>query len=240
MNRTEPDPRAPDGLDYELDYIEIQTGLDPQTTIIWLHGLGADGHDFIPVVDELELPTDTAFRFVFPHAPMRPITINNGMVMRGWYDIHDIPLDADKTDRAGRAGLEHSSGIVRDLIVQENQRGIATDHIFLAGFSQGGAVALFAGLRFSQPLAGIIALSAYLPDPDSIEAERSGQNLATPIFMAHGNQDPVIPVGAGQLSYQTLAGAGHDISWHTYDMPHSVHPDEIRDIARFIRQHSET
>ena len=234
MNQNNPDQRASG----ELDYIEIQTGLDPEATIIWLHGLGADGHDFVPIVDELELPVDVAFRFVFPHAPLRPITINNGMVMRGWYDIHDMPIDADKAERADRPGLEHACRIVRDLIEQENQRGIATNHIFLAGFSQGGALALFAGLRYWQPLAGIIALSAYLPDPDSIEAERSGQNLDTPVFMAHGNHDPVIPVAAGRHSYQMLAEAGYSVGWHTYDMPHSVHPDEIRDIARFIRQHS--
>ena len=160
--------------------------------------------------------------------------------MRGWYDIYNMPIDADKEERADRPGLEHACGIVRDLIEQENQRGIATNHIFLAGFSQGGAIALFAGLRFPHPLAGIIALSAYLPDPDSIEAERSGHNLDTPVFMAHGNHDPVIPVGAGRHSYRTLAEAGYNVGWHTYDMPHSVHPDEIRDIARFIRQHSGT
>ncbi len=236
MNRNNPDQPA----STELEIIEIQTGLDPGTTIIWLHGLGADGHDFVPVADQLELPANAAFRFVFPHAPLRSITINNGMVMRGWYDIRNIPLEADETGRADRPGLEQSCGIVRDLIAQENRRGIAADHIFLAGFSQGGAVALFSGLRFPCALAGIIALSAYLPDPDSIEAERSARNRATPIFMGHGNQDPVIPVGAGRHSYRTLAEAGYNVNWHTYDMPHSVHPEEIRDIARFIRKHSGT
>ena len=234
MNQNNPDHRASG----ELDYIEIQTGLDPEATIIWLHGLGADGHDFVPIVGELGLPGDTAFRFVFPHAPLRPITINNGMVMRGWYDIHEMPVDADKSERADRPGLEHASGIVSTLIEQENQRGITTDKLFLAGFSQGGAVALFAGLRYRQPLAGIIALSAYLPDSDSTEAERSSENLGTPVFMAHGYHDPVIPVSAGRHSNRMLAAAGYNVDWHTYDMPHSVHPDEIRDIARFIQRHS--
>ncbi len=221
-----------------LDYIEVQTGLDPQAAVICLHGLGADGHDFVSIADQLELPEDTAFRFVFPHAPLRPITIYNGSIVRGWFDIHDMPADTDETVRAERAGLEESCGIVRDLIEQENRRGIATHHIFLAGFSQGGAVALFAGLRFPRSLAGIIALSTWLPWPDSIKAERSDRNLDTPVFMAHGNHDPVIPVNVGQRGYRALTAAGHDVSWHTYDMPHSVHADEMRDIARFIRQHS--
>lgn len=235
MNENSLDPH----ISSELDYIEIQTGVDPAASIIWLHGLGADGHDFEPIVPELGLPTDIAFRFIFPHAPMRPITINNGMVMRGWYDIYHMPIEAGKPERADRPGLEHSSAIVRALTEQENQRGMATSNIFLAGFSQGGAIALFAGLRFPHPLAGIIALSAYLPDLNSIEAERSNANRHTPVFMAHGNHDPIIPMSAGRRSYEVLSEKGHTISWHIYDMPHSVHPDEIRDISRFVRQHSE-
>ena len=228
-----------------LDYIEMQTGIDPKISVIWLHGLGADGHDFESVVPELRLPNEPAIRFIFPHAPMRPITVNNGLEMRGWYDVYEVPIEPGKieaesiehgqTIRQDREGLDQSAGIVSELIEQENQRGISTNNIFLVGFSQGGAIALFAGLRYPETLRGIIALSTYLPVAESLESERAKENLNTPIFMAHGNQDPVIPVAAGDISYSHLQTLGYDIKWHTYEMPHSIHPDEIRDISNFIQ-----
>jgi len=218
-----------------IDFIEIQTGLDPQFSIIWLHGLGADGHDFESIVPELGLPADKPVRFVFPHAPVRPITINNGMSMRGWYDVYDFPVGAGEKPRVDRDGLEGSMAIVMSLVEQENARGIATENIFLAGFSQGGVMSLFAGLRMKERLAGIIALSCYLPDPESLPQESSTENHNTPIFMAHGNQDEIIPVSAGFKSYEILKEMGFSVDWRTYNMPHSVHPDEISDIAGFIK-----
>lgn len=217
-----------------IEFLEQQTGVDPKYSVIWLHGLGADGHDFEPIVPELGLPSDKPVRFIFPHAPMRPITINNGMVMRGWYDIYDVPLNMDESREQDRQGLEESAAIVRELIDQENNRGIPTENIILAGFSQGGAIALFAGLRLQQKLAGIIALSTYLPDHTTTETERAQANVATPIFIGHGTDDPIVPIRFGKLSEEILTGLGYAVSWHSYPMPHSVHPIEIRNIGEFI------
>jgi len=219
----------------EVEYIELQTGIDPKHSIIWLHGLGADGHDFEPIVPGLELPAETPVRFIFPHAPVRPITVNGGMAMRGWYDIYEVPLDAQGGRREDRAGLEQSAAIVGELIAQENARGVPTENIILAGFSQGGAIALFAGLRLDQSLAGIIALSTYLPDSTTTEVERSATNNDVPIFMGHGIHDPVIPAAVGERSYNEMTSMGYSVDWRTYEMPHSVHPLEIRDIGNFIK-----
>ncbi|WP_423908605.1 alpha/beta hydrolase [Candidatus Spongiihabitans sp.] len=235
----------PKGEPAIIDSIEMQTGIDPICSIIWLHGLGADGHDFEFIVPELGLPRETPVRFIFPHAPIRPITVNNGMNMRGWYDIADLPIDADcpeRSDREGvwrsdREGMQQSAQIVYRLIEQENQRGIATEKIFLAGFSQGGAIALFAGLRLQAQLAGIIALSAYLPDETTIEAEKSTHNQSTPIFMGHGIQDPLIPLPIATRSHLLLRELGYDVEWHTYEMPHSIHPNEIEDLANYLNKH---
>ncbi len=220
------------------EVVELQTGIDPVASVIWLHGLGADGHDFVPMVPQLNLPDNMAVRFIFPHAPIRPITVNGGMKMRGWYDIVHLPIDAQRRRCEDRKGLEQSAQIVNSLIAQENQRGIATDRIFLAGFSQGGAVALFAGLRLQSRLAGIIALSAYLADAATTGAEKSGQNQTTAIFMGHGTQDPLIPLSIGQDSRDRLTALGYNVEWHSYAMPHSVHPQEIDHIGRFLLKSS--
>ena len=215
----------------EIEYIEMQTGIDPTWSVIWLHGLGADGHDFESIAPQLGLPDSPSVRFIFPHAPIRPITINGGMSMRGWYDIKGMAFDREED----RSGLEQSAEIVTSLIEQENQRGVATDHIILAGFSQGGAVVLFTGLRLEQKLAGIIALSTYLPVAESADAERSLVNQDTPIFMAHGTEDPVIPIMLAHRSQSMLVQMKYSVDWHTYTMPHGVSPVEIQDIARFMR-----
>jgi len=220
---------------YEVEFIEHQTGLDPACSVIWMHGLGADGHDFEPIVPQLGLAPGMAVRFLFPHAPMRPITVNGGMVMRGWYDIANLPLDPETVLQEDRAGLEESAQMVRDLVEQERRRGIPPENIFLAGFSQGGAVALFLGLRFEEKLAGIIALSTYLPVHSRAGTEFSAASRCTPIFMGHGTEDPLIPVHLGNRGGELLSGLGYDVQWHSYPMPHSVHPQEILDIAGFMK-----
>lgn len=198
-------------------------------SVIWLHGLGADGHDFVPVVPELQLNTGHCIRFVFPHAPVRPITINGGMAMRGWYDV----VGSDLTVREDESGIRQSATIVAQLVGAERSKGVRSDRIVLAGFSQGGAIALFAGLRYPDALAGIVALSTYLPLPGTL-AEASPANAAVPIFMGHGSHDPLIPVHQGQRSAQLLATRGYNVEWKTYPMPHSVCPQEISDIAKFL------
>ncbi|OWT58260.1 alpha/beta hydrolase [Candidimonas nitroreducens] len=215
-----------------LDCLEIETAPNPSHAVIWLHGLGADGHDFAPIVPELRLAATPAVRFVFPHAPVRPVTLNNGMAMRAWYDITLLASGA----REDAGGIRESEAAVRALIARENQRGIATDHIVLAGFSQGCAMTLHTGTRLEQKLAGMIALSGYLPLADSFAAEHSQANLNTPIFMAHGVFDPVVQFAHGQASQRILAEAGFDVSWKTYPMPHSVCPEEITDIGAYLRQ----
>ncbi len=215
----------------QLEYIELQTGVDPTWAVIWLHGLGADGHDFEPVAPQLGFTNDPSVRFIFPHAPVRPITINGGMEMRGWYDIKGMNFNRQED----RAGLEDSMQIVQSLIEQENARGIPTRQIFLAGFSQGGAIALFTGLRHAERLAGIIALSTYLPDAATSESERHSANQNTPIFMAHGSRDPVIPIALAEQSRELLEQMDYSLQWHSYLMEHSVNMEEIRHIARFMR-----
>lgn len=221
----------------EMQTVEIQTGISPVYSIIWLHGLGADGHDFEPIVPELGLPEETPVRFIFPHAPIRPITVNNGMNMRGWYDIIDLPIDNDFPKINDREGMEQSTQIVYNLIEQENQRGIATEKIFLAGFSQGGAIALLAGLRLEAQLAGIIALSTYLPNAMTIDTEKSTHNQNTPIFMCHGSQDPLIPLPLATRSHLLLCEQGYDVEWHTYEMEHTVHANEVKDLANYLKKH---
>lgn len=216
----------------EIEYIELQTGINPTWSVIWLHGLGADGHDFESIAPQLGFRDSPSVRFIFPHAPVRPITINGGMRMRGWYDIKGMAFGREED----RNGLEQSSEIVKRLIDQENQRGVATDRIILAGFSQGGAVVLFTGLRLKQKLAGIIALSTYLPVAESTDAERLSVNQDTPIFMAHGTEDTVIPLVLAQHSHGTLVQMKYNVDWRTYAMPHAVSPQEIQDIARFMHE----
>jgi phospholipase/carboxylesterase len=201
-------------------------------SVIWLHGLGADGHDFEPIVAELDLPARHGIRFVFPHAPVRPITINRGMAMRGWYDV----AENDLTRREDEPGIRDSARILMEHIAQQRALGIDSRRIVLAGFSQGGAIALFAGLRHHEALAGIMALSTYLPLPGTLEAEAHQANAAIPIFMAHGSFDPVIPADKGDASARMLRASGYEVEWRSYPMPHSVCEEEVGDISHWLRQ----
>lgn len=211
--------------------LEIEIGPRPTASVIWLHGLGADGHDFEPIVPELGLPPNLSVRFVFPHAPHRPVTINSGYVMRAWYDITEIAIDAEQDD----AGIRASEGRLHALVAREQHRGIAPGRVVLAGFSQGGAMALHTGLRYPRPLAGILALSTYLPLHDLIDTELDRGNLNVPIFMAHGTADDIVPFALGEASYHLLKALGARIEWHSYPMRHALMPQEIADIGRWLQ-----
>jgi phospholipase/carboxylesterase len=200
-------------------------------SVIWLHGLGADGHDFEPIVAELGDAVTRHVRYVFPHAPRIPVTINGGAVMRAWYDISEMDL----AKRADESGVRSSAGILEKLIEAEIASGIPSPRILLAGFSQGGAIALHTGLRYDKPLAGIMALSTYLPLQETVADERQQANSNIPIFLAHGSQDPVIPLALSEQSRALLASLGYQVQCHTYPMPHSVCPEEIRDIAVWLQ-----
>ena len=215
-----------------LESIEVETAPTPEGAIIWLHGLGADGHDFEPIVPELVPAGTRAWRFVFPHAPVRPVTINNGMRMRAWYDIQGF----DRSAQEDVAGFAATDALVRELIDREVGRGIPTARIVLAGFSQGGAVSLYTAPRLAEKLAGVMALSCYLPRESTFLAERSGANDATPIFIAHGNADPVVPATSGLRARDYLKAQGYTVEWHEYPMPHAVCPAEIRDIRTFLNR----
>jgi phospholipase/carboxylesterase len=219
-----------------LPNITLDTGSNPQHSIIWLHGLGADGEDFVPVAEEMELPV--AVRYIFPHAPMRPVTINNGYVMRAWYDILIGAASADISSSIGRnedvEGTRESQAEIEKIIAQERQRGVPAKNIYLAGFSQGGAVVLYTGLRHKEKLGGILALSTYLPLIQTLSAEASAAAKSVPIFMAHGQVDPVVPYSFGRASADLLLEQGYALEWHSYAMPHSVCPEEIRDIERWL------
>ncbi len=215
-----------------LPTVEHETGPSPRYSVIWLHGLGADGNDFAPIVPELVDPAWPALRFVFPHAPVRPVTINNGMSMRAWYDI--IGFDAHA--RQDEAGIRASIAAVEALIEREHERGVPSGRIFLAGFSQGGAIALAAGLRHAEKLAGIVALSTYLPIASALAAERSAANAATPIFWGHGTADPVVVLPRGSASRDALQALGYAVDWHTYPMAHAVCAEEIDDLRRWLGQ----
>lgn len=211
-----------------LQSIVLDTGPNPQTSIIWLHGLGADGHDFEPVADELRLPG--AVRYIFPHAPMRPVTINGGFVMRAWYDIAEMDIAAKQDE----AGIRDSQAQIEALIRRENERGIPPGRIFLAGFSQGGAIALHTVLRQAQPLAGVLALSTYLPLSALAEQEMLPGTQATPVFMAHGRSDTVVSPALGRASADALTTLGYRVDWHEYPMAHSVCDAELRDLERWL------
>ena len=215
-----------------LEAIEIQTGEHPTAAVIWLHGLGADGNDFVPIVDELRLPAGLNIRFIFPHAPKIPVTVNNGYIMRAWYDISFDGIDRRPDER----GIRASQTAVENLIAKENRRGISTERIVLAGFSQGGAITLQTGLRHTEPLAGLMVLSSYLPLADTVAAERSSANAAIPVFMAHGRQDPVVAIALAQRSVTRLIELGYDVEWHEYPMQHSVCAEEIADIQRWLQR----
>lgn len=216
-----------------LSHITLESGKQPQYSIIWLHGLGADGQDFVPVAEELKLPV--AVRYLFPHAPKRPVTLNGGFVMRAWYDIASDKIDAQQD----AAGIRASQADIEALIAQEVSRGIPPQHIFLAGFSQGGAVALHTALRQTVPLAGVLALSTYLPLSESVQAEATAASRNTPVFMAHGRDDTVVPCSLGAASKTLLLAQCYTVSWHEYAMQHSVNESELRDIEAWIKNRME-
>jgi phospholipase/carboxylesterase len=218
-----------------LEAIEVETGKNPTASVIWMHGLGADGNDFVPIVGELGFGAAPAVRFLFPHAPMRPVTINNGYVMRAWYDVSFGDLEG-KSRHADAQGVRESEAQINALIEREEKRGIKATSILLAGFSQGGAIALHTGLRYPRKLAGMMALSTYLPLGESLPAEASTTNKDTPIFMAHGLFDPVVPLMMGAGSMTFLTGLGYSIEWHQYPMQHSVCAREIEDISVWLRK----
>jgi phospholipase/carboxylesterase len=213
-----------------LPAVELETSANPQHSIIWLHGLGADGNDFVPIVPELVAKDWPGLRFVFPHAPVRPVTINNGMSMRAWYDIVGFDLQS----RQDEAGVRASVRAVETLIAREHERGVPSERIVLAGFSQGGAIALAAGLCHAQKLAGIVALSTYLPIFDVVTRERHAANAATPIFWGHGSADPVVAMQRGVDSRDLLQSLGYAVDWHTYPMGHAVCAEEIADLRRWL------
>jgi phospholipase/carboxylesterase len=217
-----------------LETIEIETAPNPAATVIWMHGLGADGNDFAPIVPELALGSLPAIRFIFPHAPMQPVTINNGHVMRAWYDVSFGDLEG-KSREADEKGVRASQAGIGKLIARENERGIASRHIVVAGFSQGGAIALQAGLRYPERLAGVMALSTYLPLAGSLTGEASAQNKDVPIFLAHGSQDPVILLPMAVTSRDKLRELGYKVDWHEYPMQHSVCMQELADISAWLR-----
>lgn len=214
--------------------IELATGAAPTFSVIWLHGLGADGSDFVPAIPELGLGDSAAGRFIFPHAPFVPVTCNGGYVMRAWYDIISLEPDDRRVDRAG---LLASCEAVRRLIAREVARGIPTHRIFIAGFSQGGAVAYTTALSHSEPLGGVIALSTYLPAPDVLNNAASGPNHAIPIFAAHGTEDDVVSLALGLRAKAFLEGQRFRLEWHTYPMPHSVSLEELQDIGAWLRRY---
>lgn len=213
-----------------LEAIELETGAHPTASVIWLHGLGADGHDFEAIVPELDLPP-VPIRFVFPHAPMQSVTINAGMMMRAWYDVSDAAIRLED-----EAGVRASQARLEALIAREQKRGSSGNRILLAGFSQGGAIALYTALRHPESLAGVMALSCYLPIPERLAAEVHIANSNIPIFMAHGTEDPVVPVSRARESRELLERQGYTVDWREYRMPHSVCQEEISDISDWIRR----
>ncbi|MFC5579126.1 alpha/beta hydrolase [Lysobacter niabensis] len=218
-----------------LETVEHETGPSPEWSVLWLHGLGADGHDFAPIVPELLVRDGSrrgwpALRFVFPHAPVRAVTINNGVRMRAWYDIRDMNL----ANRADEAGVDESVVQTEALIAREAARGISASRVLLAGFSQGGAIALATALRRNQPLAGVIALSTYLPMAERLAKEVSAVAHEQPLFMAHGQFDPVVPYAGGDFSAQKLRALGFNVDWHAYPMAHQVCAEEIRDLGDWM------
>lgn len=215
----------------EISLRESATSATPSVAVIWLHGLGADGSDFVPIVPELGLPPATGVRFIFPDAPYRPVTCNGGYVMRAWYDILSLAPENRQIDLGG---LLESRTLVRQLIEREIARGIPARRIFLAGFSQGGAVAYVSGLTHPERLAGIIALSTYLPAPELVTEELSPANRGLPIFVAHGSADDVVSPALGQQAFRQVSALGHAAQWHAYPMPHAVCPAEIADLGHWL------
>ena len=216
----------------ELESIIIETNPQANAAVIWLHGLGADGNDFVPIVEQLQLPSHYAIRFIFPHAPMRPITINQGYQMPGWYDISSLSI----VEGEDEAGIKESSAILKQLCQEQEEKGIESERIVVAGFSQGGAVALHCGCRYPKPLAGIMALSTYLPLAESLNDEISESMAETPVFMAHGRQDDVVSYEYGKSSMEQLQNNDIDVNWHEYDMGHAVCMEEINHIRQWLTE----
>lgn len=216
----------------ELQTVEIETGPAPTASIIWMHGLGADAHDFEPAVPMLRLDSGRAVRFVFPNAPVRPVTVNGGMQMRAWYDLVSMDRDAPEDE----AGMRASAAAIEALMRRERERGIAADSIVMAGFSMGGAMALFTALRYPEKLAGVIALSTYVPIAPVAEAEASAVNLGMSVFMAHGQVDDVVPFHFARSSRKRLHQMGYDVEWHEYPMAHSVIPEELQHVKAFLNR----
>lgn len=216
--------------DAVLERVTVDTGAAPRHCVIWLHGLGADGHDFEPAVPGLHLPDAPGVRFIFPHAPVRPVTVNGGARMRAWYDIAGLDIAA----RQDESGIRDAGRRIEALLEETRAEGFEPADTVLAGFSQGGAIALHAGLRHARPLAGIIALSCYLPLHETLGAEAAAANAETPVFMGHGVQDPVVPMALGERSRDFLVSMGYDVEWHQYPVPHGVTPEELRDIGEWL------
>ncbi|HET7922079.1 MAG TPA: alpha/beta hydrolase-fold protein [Gammaproteobacteria bacterium] len=212
------------------DCVEHETGAEPVASVIWLHGLGADGHDFEPLVPELKLPASLPVRFVFPHAPVRPVTLNNGYPMRAWFDITKIALQQPRDV----AGMNEARATLEGLIARENTRGIPAQRIVVAGFSQGGSVALYTGLQYRERLAGIMALSTYLPITEGFPFAVHPANASVPVFYAHGTEDPVVPLPLAEHTRNALTALGCSILWHSYPMPHAVHPLEIQHLRAWL------
>ena len=219
-------------IDSTLDSITIETHEQPDAAVIWLHGLGADGNDFVPIIEQLQLPSNLAIRFIFPNAPMRPITINQGYQMPGWYDISSSSI----VEQEDEAGIKESSAILKQICEQQEASGIAASRIVVAGFSQGGAIALHCGCRYPKLLGGIMALSTYLALPDSLDDEISEHMADTPVFMAHGRQDDVISYDYGYDSKERLEGFDVPIAWYEYDMGHAVCLEEINHIRQWLTE----
>ena len=215
-----------------LPCIELETSPNPTCSVIWLHGLGADGNDFVPIIPELHLPENPAIRFIFPSAPSMPVTVNGGYVMPAWYDI----IGRNLMDQEDADGIKRSAASIIELIEREVERGIDYQHIALAGFSQGCAMVLYIGLRLAHPLAGIVALSGYLPLALSLNIEKHSANQNTPIFMAHGTYDPVVSLDRAQASHALLEKLGYHVDWNEYPMEHSVNHEELNDISRFLQE----
>ena len=218
----------------QLDGVIQEASGEHKATIIWLHGLGDSGNGFAPIAPELQLPDNLGIKFIFPHAPIRPVTINNGMEMRAWYDIKSMDMES----RADITGVRESSDLVQALIENEIESGIPANKIFLIGFSQGGVIALHLGTRFKQKLAGIVALSTYMCAANTLSDEKSEENANTPILFCHGQQDEVVPLFLGRSAYQTLKEHAYAVEWKEYIMQHNVCLPEIKDISKFIQQHA--
>ncbi len=213
-----------------LETVEVEPRAPADAAVVWMHGLGADGHDFESLVPELRLEASPAVRFVFPHAPIRPVTINGGHRMRAWYDIAGFDRGAPQDE----AGIRRSAEALGALLRRERERGIPAERIVLAGFSQGGAMALFLGPRWPERLGGVVALSTYLPLGGSLAGEAHPANAAVPVFMAHGSFDPVVPLQAGEASRERLRSLGYDVDWRSYPMPHSLCAQEVEDLREFL------